>query len=78
MTPKMEAITFGAGDISICHCPDERQPLDQLEGGHGDDDGRDRPARGRVAGPPMSTRIGVDVGGTFTDLIAYDAATGIR
>ena len=24
----------------------------------------------------MSTRIGVDVGGTFTDLIAYDAATG--
>jgi N-methylhydantoinase A len=24
----------------------------------------------------VSTRIGVDVGGTFTDLIAYDAATG--
>ncbi len=24
----------------------------------------------------MSTRIGVDVGGTFTDLIAYDGATG--
>ena len=24
----------------------------------------------------MSTRIGVDVGGTFTDLIAYDSATG--
>ncbi len=24
----------------------------------------------------MSTRIGVDVGGTFTDLIAYDADSG--
>jgi succinyl-diaminopimelate desuccinylase len=27
---KMEAITFGAGDISLCHCPDERQSLEQL------------------------------------------------
>ncbi len=27
---RMEAITFGAGDISLCHCPDERQSLDQL------------------------------------------------
>jgi succinyl-diaminopimelate desuccinylase len=27
---KMEAITFGAGDISLCHCPDERQSLQQL------------------------------------------------
>jgi succinyl-diaminopimelate desuccinylase len=28
---KMEAITFGAGDVSMCHCPDERQSLDQLQ-----------------------------------------------
>jgi len=28
---KMEAITFGAGDVSLCHCPDERQSLEQLE-----------------------------------------------
>jgi succinyl-diaminopimelate desuccinylase len=28
---KMEAITFGAGDVSQCHCPDERQSLKQLE-----------------------------------------------
>jgi len=28
---KMEAITFGAGDVSLCHCPDERQSLDQLK-----------------------------------------------
>jgi succinyl-diaminopimelate desuccinylase len=27
---KMEAITFGAGEISLCHCPDERQSLEQL------------------------------------------------
>lgn len=27
---KMEAITFGAGDVSMCHCPDERQSLEQL------------------------------------------------
>lgn len=26
----MEAITFGAGDVSLCHCPDERQSLDAL------------------------------------------------
>jgi succinyl-diaminopimelate desuccinylase len=28
---KMEAITFGAGDVSMCHCPDERQSLEQLK-----------------------------------------------
>ena len=27
---KMEAITFGAGDMTLCHCPDERQSLEQL------------------------------------------------
>jgi succinyl-diaminopimelate desuccinylase len=27
---KMEAITFGAGDVSLCHCPDERQSLEGL------------------------------------------------
>jgi succinyl-diaminopimelate desuccinylase len=27
---RMEAITFGAGDVSLCHCPDERQSLEQL------------------------------------------------
>jgi succinyl-diaminopimelate desuccinylase len=27
---KMEAITFGPGDVSLCHCPDERQSLEQL------------------------------------------------
>ena len=27
---EMEAITFGAGDVSLCHCPDERQSLEQL------------------------------------------------
>jgi succinyl-diaminopimelate desuccinylase len=27
----MEAITFGAGDVTMCHCPDERQSLDQLK-----------------------------------------------
>ena len=26
----MEAITFGAGDVSMCHCPDERQSVEQL------------------------------------------------
>jgi succinyl-diaminopimelate desuccinylase len=26
----MEAITFGAGDLTLCHCPDERQSLEQL------------------------------------------------
>ena len=26
-----EAITFGAGDVALCHCPDERQSLEQLE-----------------------------------------------
>lgn len=24
---QMEAITFGAGELSLCHCPDEHQPL---------------------------------------------------
>jgi succinyl-diaminopimelate desuccinylase len=27
---QMEAITFGAGDVSLCHCPDEHQSLDAL------------------------------------------------
>lgn len=27
---KMEAITFGAGDVSLCHCPDEHQSLEAL------------------------------------------------
>jgi succinyl-diaminopimelate desuccinylase len=27
---RMEAITFGAGDVSLCHCPDERQSLEAL------------------------------------------------
>ena len=27
---KMEAITFGAGDVSMCHCPDERQSVERL------------------------------------------------
>jgi succinyl-diaminopimelate desuccinylase len=26
----MEAITFGAGDVAMCHCPDERQSLEAL------------------------------------------------
>src|SRR5262249_61336543 len=26
----MEAITFVPGDVSMCHCPDERQSLDDL------------------------------------------------
>jgi succinyl-diaminopimelate desuccinylase len=26
----MEAITFGAGDVSMCHCPDERQSIEEL------------------------------------------------
>ena len=26
----MEAITFGAGDVSMCHCPDEHQSLEEL------------------------------------------------
>jgi succinyl-diaminopimelate desuccinylase len=26
----MEAVTFGAGDVSMCHCPDEHQPLAEL------------------------------------------------
>ena len=46
-------------------------------GGHRDGDGRGRRARGGIVGSAsMSTRIGVDVGGTFTDLIAYDADSG--
>ena len=27
---RMEAITFGAGDVALCHCADERQSLDAL------------------------------------------------
>ncbi len=27
----MEAITFGAGDVAMCHCPDERQSLRDLQ-----------------------------------------------
>src|SRR3990172_2417311 len=32
-------------------------------------------ARSRARAPPMSVRLGVDVGGTFTDLVLFDAAT---
>jgi succinyl-diaminopimelate desuccinylase len=28
---EMEAITFGAGEVALCHCPDERQSLDALK-----------------------------------------------
>jgi succinyl-diaminopimelate desuccinylase len=27
----MEAITFGAGDVAMCHCPDEHQSLEELQ-----------------------------------------------
>ena len=71
----MEAITFGAGDVSMCHCPDERQSLEELR--------QATLVMARVATESarrrrMSTRIGVDVGGTFTDLIAYDPASRQR
>src|SRR5690606_13073636 len=37
---------------------------------------RDAAGRPRAGGPPMAYRLGVDVGGTFTDVLLVDEATG--